>query len=161
MATSRLPSRGPKIGQSYNVTSVLSWFPRKGDKIRNGYIILAVAGAQDWMEVRCNPCVLRGPQKKGTESMVATSPLPLRGPKIGRKSYLTPPFSGVLKKGGQIRSGYNMHALLGAQDWYVNPIFSGVPTKGDKIRSDKITLAFSGAQDWAEELRDPCFLGGC
>ena len=33
-----------------------------------------------------------GPQQRGTKSEVATSPLPSRGPKGGRKCYVTPAF---------------------------------------------------------------------
>ena len=67
----------------------------------------------------------------GRKSDVATSPLPSRGPKRGRKCYFTPAFSGVpnTKRGEKIRSGY-------------------------------LTDAFSGAQKRAEMLCHPCILGG-
>ena len=35
------------------------------------------------------------PQQKGKKTEVATSPLPSRGPKRGRKCYVTPAFSGI------------------------------------------------------------------
>ena len=36
----------------------------------------------------------------------------------------------------------------------------GSPTKGNKIRIGCLNHAFSGAQKWAEQLRNPCILGG-
>ena len=54
----------------------------------------------------CNPCILRGPQQRGTKSEVATSPLPSRGPKRGGKCDIAPAFSGVPNKGHKIRSGH-------------------------------------------------------
>ena len=48
---------------------------------------------------------------------MATSPLPSREPKRGRKCYVTPAFSGVPNKGDKIRSGY------------LTPAFSGVTSK--------------------------------
>ena len=59
----------------------------------------------------CHPCILRdptlsaggkirsGPQQRGTKSEVAASPLPSRGPKRGRKCFVTPTFSGVTEQG--------------------------------------------------------------
>ena len=45
-------------------------------------------------------CKIRsGPQQRGTNSEVAASTLPSRGPKRGRKCYVTPAFSGVPKQG--------------------------------------------------------------
>ena len=81
-----------------------------------------------------------GPQQRGTKSKVA--PLPSRGPKRGRKCYVTPAFLGVptAKHGKQ------------NQKWS--------PTKGNKIRSGCLTAAFLGAQKRAEMLRHRCILRG-
>ena len=45
------------------------------------------------------------PNKRGKQRALAASPLPSRGPKTGRKCYLTPAFSGVpnAKRGEEIR----------------------------------------------------------
>ena len=65
------------------------------------------------------------------KSDVATSPLSSRGPRRGRKGYITPAFSGVPNA-----------------------------KRGDKIASGYPTVAFSVAQKRAEVLRYPCILGG-
>ena len=99
---------------------------------------------QRWLP---HPCLLGGPKvgrsatqplysrrsrtpSAGRKSEVATSPLPSRGAKSGRKCYATPLFSGIPKA-----------------------------TRGEKIRSGYLTDAFSGAQKRAELLRNPCILG--
>ena len=42
-----------------------------------------------------------GPQQRGTTSEMAASTLPSRGPKRGRKCYITPAFPGIPNKGEQ------------------------------------------------------------
>ena len=66
---------GPKEGANATSTMHSRGSPTKGSKIRSG------------------------PQQRGTKSEMATSPLPSRGPKGGRKCYVTPTFSGVPKHG--------------------------------------------------------------
>ena len=119
VAASPLPSRGPKRGRKCIVTLAFSGItnakcgkqkqkrsPTKGKEIRSG------------------------PQQWGTKSQVAASPLPSRGPKRGRKCYVTPAFSG-----------------------------SPTPSMGSKIKSGCLTPAFSRAQKRAEMQRHPCILG--
>ena len=43
----------------------------------------AFSGAQNRAGILCQPCILRGPQQKGTKLDLATSPLPSREPKRG------------------------------------------------------------------------------
>ena len=93
------------------------WSPTKGDKIRSG------------------------PQQRGTKSEVAASTLPSRGPKRGRKCYVTHAFSGVP----------NTKRVEQNQKWS--------PAKGNKIRNGCLTPAFLGAQKRVEMLRNPAFLG--
>ena len=60
----------------------------------------------------CHPCILGGPQQRGTKSEVATSPLPSRGPKEGGNA-----FSGVpnAKRGHRNpQSSYTANSILGA-----------------------------------------------
>ena len=52
-----------------------------------------------------------GVPTKGTNSKVATSPLPAWGPKTGPKCYITPAFLGVPNKGDKFNSGYITPAL--------------------------------------------------
>ena len=73
------------------------------------------------------PCILGYPQQRGTKSEVATSPLPSRGPKGGRKCYVTLAFLGV------------PNANRGEQN------HKWSPTKGNEIRSGCLTPAFWGA----------------
>ena len=60
MATSPLPSPGPKIGRNRYVTPTFSGVTKQGDKIRSGYII---------------PCSLGGPKVGG----IVTQPLHSQG----------------------------------------------------------------------------------
>ena len=132
------PSRGPKRGRKCYVTPAF-WgnpkrqargakselVPKKGNKIRNGCLTLAFLEAQKRAKMRRHPCILGGPQKRGAKSKVATSPLPSRGPKRGRKCYVTPAFSGVPKKGEQ-----NQKWL-----WLPHPCFLGGPKEGRNATS--------------------------
>ena len=86
---------------------------------------------------------------KVTKSEVAASPLPSRGPKGGRKSYVTPAFSGVPKQGGKIRSGRLDPTFSWAQNGAEvlrNRTLLGIPKQGNKIRSGCLTPAFSRGQ---------------
>ena len=81
VATSPLPSRGPKRGWKCNVTPAFSgipnakrgeqnqkWSPTKGNKIRSGCLTPAFSGAQKRVEMLCHPCILGVPEqgfKKG------------------------------------------------------------------------------------------------
>ena len=66
MATSPLPSRGPKRGRNCYVTPAFSGIPnaKRGEKIRSGYLTLAFSGAQKRAEVLHNLCILGGPQRQ-------------------------------------------------------------------------------------------------
>ena len=86
--------------------------------------------------------------------MVA-SPLPSRGPKRGRKCYVTPAFSGVpnAKCGDNISSGYLTLAFLGARKragLLRNPWVRNVK-RGDKISSatsPRLSLRPIRGQNW-------------
>ena len=106
---------GPKEGGNATSPVHSQGSPTKGNKIRSG------------------------PQQRETEPQVATSPLPSRGPKRGRKCYITPAFSRIPNKGEK------------NQNWS--------PTNGNKTRNGYLTPAFSGAQKRSEMLRHPCILG--
>ena len=75
--------------------------PTKGIKIRSGCLL----GAQKSAEMLHHPCILGDPQHRGKKSEVAASPLPSRGPKRGRKCYITRAFSGVPKQGDKVKGG--------------------------------------------------------
>ena len=62
-----------------------------------------------------SPLRSRGPQQRGTKSQVDASPLPSRGPKRGRKCYVTPTSSGIPNKGEQNHKWLPHPCLLGAQ----------------------------------------------
>ena len=82
-----------------------------------------------------------GPQQRGTKPKVAASPLPSRGPKRGRKCYVTPAFSRILNKRKQNQKWLPHRCLLGGTKEGGNatpPLHSrGSPTTsaGSKIRS--------------------------
>ena len=98
--------------------------------------------------IRTHPCNLR------THTVGLTPfhpPLPSRGPKRGRKCYVTPAFLGIPKQGGgggQIIYGFLTPAFSGAQkraEMLCRPcIVANLQTKGDKIRIGCLTPAFSG-----------------
>ena len=136
VATSPLPSRGPKRGQKCYITPAFSWVPNKGDQ------------NQKWLP---HPCLLGGPK----EVKNATSPLhshgsPTKGTKI-RSGCLTLAFSGAQKRskmlhhpcipmGPQQRGPKSEVAASPlpsrgpkrGQKCYITPAFSWVPNKGDQ-----------------------------
>ena len=64
MATSPLPSLGPKKGRDCGVTPAFSGIPnaKHEEKIRSGNLTPTFLGAQKGAGLLCNPCILRGPQ---------------------------------------------------------------------------------------------------
>ena len=102
-----------------------------------------------------HPYILEDPQHRGTKSEVAASPLPSRGPKRGRKCYITPAFSGVPNIGVQNHKWLPHPYLLGGPKEggsATSPLrFRGSPNKGTKSKV---------AHKWAEMLYDPYVLGG-
>ena len=129
-----------------------------------GCLSHAFSGAQKWAELLRQPSILGGPQQRGAKSELAASAMPSRGPKSGRKCYVTPAFSGVPNKGEQNQNSLPQPCLLGgpkAGGSATSPLHSwGSPTKGSKIRIGCLSHAFSGAQKWAEVLRHPGVLEG-
>ena len=87
MATSPLPSLGPKRGRKCYVTPAFSGIPnaKLGDKIRSGYLTLAFFGAQKRAELLRNPCILEDSQRqaRGENQKWLPHPCLLGGPKEG------------------------------------------------------------------------------
>ena len=81
LPTSPPPSPGPKRGRKCYVRES----PPKENIIRTRYRTQPFPGAQKRAEMVSHPCILGGPHQRGTKSEHATSPLPSRGPKRGRK----------------------------------------------------------------------------
>ena len=111
--------------------------------------------------ITTSPLHSHGSPNKGTNSQLADSPLPSRGPTNGLNCYTTRALSGVPNKGDKIRNGYLTPAFSGAHKWAEllrNPGVLGVPNKSDKIRIGYLTSAFSGAHKWEELLRNPCII---
>ena len=138
----------------------------KGDQIRSGYLTPAFAGAEEGGSAMSPLHSRRSPTPSaGRKSEVATSPLPSRGPKRGRKCYVTPAFLGIpnAKRGEKIRIGCLTPDFSRAQktaEMLRHPCILGGPqTKGEKIRSGYLTPAFSGGQKRAGMLCHPCILG--
>ena len=65
MATSPLPSRGPKRGLNCYATPAFLGVPnaKRGDKIRSSYLTPAFSGGQKRAEMLRNPYILEGPQR--------------------------------------------------------------------------------------------------
>ena len=66
MATTPLPSLGPKRGGNCYVTPTFTGIPnaKRGKKIRSGYLTRAFLGAQKRAELLRNPCILGDPQRQ-------------------------------------------------------------------------------------------------
>ena len=88
MATSPLPSQGPKRGRNRYITPAFSGSPnaKLGNKIRSGYLTPAFSVAQKRAELLHNPCILGDPQRqaRGENQKWLPHPCLLRGPKEGR-----------------------------------------------------------------------------
>ena len=154
MATSPLPSWGPKEKRKCYVTLAFSKIPNAKRreqnqkcsatikrKIRNGCPTTTFPEGQRKAQMLLHPCNLRDPQDRGTKFDVATTTVPSRGPKRGQKCYVTPPFSVIPNK------------MCGEQNQKRSP------TKKNKIRSGCRTPAFLEAQKRAGMLLNPCILG--
>ena len=90
---------GPKVGASPMSPLHSLGSPTEGNKIRSSCLSHAFSRAQKWAKVLRHPCSLEGPQERGSNSELAASTIPSRGPKSRRKCYATPAFSGVANKG--------------------------------------------------------------
>ena len=87
MSTSRLPSWGPKRGRDCYVTPAFSGIPntKHGEKIRSGYLTPAFLRAQKGAALRCNLCILGGPERqaRGENQKWLPHPCLPGGPKGG------------------------------------------------------------------------------
>ena len=156
-------SLGPKNGQNCFVTPAFSGVPKEREQSEKWLHHLRLLGGLRLGGVATSPLRSRVSPEKGTKSEVATSPLPSRGPKIGRSCYIKSRSPGCPNKGAKSEvatSAVPSRWPKSGRNCYVTQAFSGVPRKGDKIKRGYITFAFLGAQDWAELLRHPCVLGG-
>ena len=88
-----------------------------------------------------HPCFLGDSQQRGRKSELVASPLPSRGPKRGRKCYVSDALLGIPNSKHREKN----------QKWS--------PIKGNKSRSGCLTLAFLGAQKRAQMLCHPGILG--
>ena len=175
---------GPKRGRKCYVTPAFSGVPsaKRGDQNQKWPPHPCLLGRPKEGGGAMSPPHSRGSptrQARGSKSEVATSPLPSREAKRGRRCYVTPAFPGGPKDGGnatsplhsrgspskgnKIRSGCLIIAFSETQkraEVLRNPLHSrGSPIKGKKIRSGCLTPAFCGAQKRAEMLRHPCISG--
>ena len=87
VATSPLPSQGPKGGRNCYVTPAFSWVPntKPGDQFKSGYPNPAFLGAQKRAELLRNPYILGGPQHqvRGQNQNWLPRPYLLGAPKEG------------------------------------------------------------------------------
>ena len=88
MATSPMPSRGPKRGRKCYVTLAFSGIAdaKRKEKIRSGYLNPPFSGAQRRAEMLRNPCTLGDPQReaRGENQKWLPRPCLLGGPQEGR-----------------------------------------------------------------------------
>ena len=164
LAASVMPPRGPKSGRKCYFTPAFSGVPNKGKQNQN------------WLP---QPCLLGGRQVGGSAASslnsqgcptkenifeLAASTTPSRGPKRGRKCYVTAAFWGFPNKGEHIQNWLPQPCLLRGPKVggsAMSPLHSRrSPTKGNIFRIGCLSHASSGAQKWAEVLRHPCILGG-
>ena len=87
VATSHVPSRGPKRGRNNYVTPAFSGVPnaKRGDRLRIGHLTRAFSGAQKRAELLHNPCILGSPrrQARGQNQKWPPHTCLLGGPKEG------------------------------------------------------------------------------
>ena len=111
MATSALPSQGPKVGWNGYITPACPGSPMlsTGRKSERAQI------QATWLH---NPCLL-AVHGTGRKSEVATSPLPSQGLDVGGMATLPMPARGssMLSTGEKLRSGYFTAAFPRAQTW--------------------------------------------
>ena len=62
--------------------TMFSGVPKQGDKISSDYISPTFLGAQKWVELLRNPCILGVPQKRGQNQTWLHHPCLLGGPKV-------------------------------------------------------------------------------
>ena len=122
MATSRLHSRGPRLGWNCYATPAFSGVPhaKRRKKITSGCATPTFLGTQKRAELLRNPCILRVPNAK-------------RGEKI-RSGCLTPTFSGAQKRAELLRNpcilgGPRRQARGGNHKWLPHPCLFGGPKK--------------------------------
>ena len=105
---------------------------------------------------------LRPQQRRATSQLVASA-MPSRGPKSGRKCYVSPTFLGVPNKGEQNQDCLLQPCLLGGPKVggsSMSPLHSrGSPTKWNKIRIGCLSHAFSGAKSGRKCYVNPAFSG--
>ena len=106
-------SRASRCAVLLHNPCVLRGSPIEGDKIRTAYITPALSEARKRAGLLRNPCVLGRPQKKGTKSEVAISPLASLGPEAGWYWFMAAEFSGVPNRRGQNQGWLHQPCLLG------------------------------------------------
>ena len=136
LATSAMPSRGPKTRRSCYATPAFSRVPdaKRGDKITSGSLALAFSG------------------------------VPNKGHEITR-GYLTPAFSGAQKRVESLRKprilgGPQRQTRGQNQKWLPHPCLLGAPKA---VRMLRIPCVVGGPQQRGQDqkrLRHTCLLGG-
>ena len=155
VATSPLPSRGPRRGRKCYVIPAFSGVPdaKRREKFRSGYLTPAFSAGQRGRKCYVTPAFSWVPNaKRGKKIKRAASPLPSRGPRRGRKCYITPAFSGIPNAKRRRNS-----------EVATSPLPSWGPKRGRKCC---VTSAFSGCpqrqvrREIHKWLLHPCILGG-
>ena len=131
MATSPLPSQGPKRGRKCYVTHAVWGSPTPS------------AGGNS--EVATSPLHSRGP-RRGQKCYVTSAFSRVPSREKFRSGYLTPAFSGAHRMAEVLHNP----CILGVPN----------AKRGSTFRSGYLTPTFSGAKKRAEVLRNPCIPGG-
>ena len=131
--STKTPPSLPHQHPSVQFVSAAKRIPHVGTTIVHPFLKGAKGGPFYHLLLR-HPCILGIPKQRGTKSELAASPLPSRGPKRGRKCYVTPAFSGIPKQRGTkselAASPLPFRGPKRGQKCCVTPAFSGVPYKG-------------------------------
>ena len=176
VAASPLSSRRPNRGRKCYITPAFLGIPNIGDKVKSGCLTLAFSGAQKRAEKLRHQCILGDPQHRVYKSKVATSPLPFRGPKRGRKCYITPAFLGIPNIGdknkkwlphpcllGGPKEGQNatspVHSLGSPTPSVASKIRSGPQHRGTKLKVAASPLPSRGPKRGRKCYITPAFLG--
>ena len=156
---------GPKEGGNATPPLQSRGSPTKRSKITSGCLSPAFSGGQKRAEMLRHTYILGDPkcQAPRTKSEVVATPCLIRGPKEGRKCYVTPAFSGIPNKGEQNQKWLPHACLLGGPKEGANatsPLHSrGYRTKGSKPEVDASPLPSQKPKRGRKCYATPAFSG--
>ena len=159
MPTSPVPSRGPKSGRNCYATPTLSGGPQQGGPNGNSLAHLCLLGGPQVGRIGTSPLHSRSSPTRRTNSELATSPVPSRGPTSGRNCYVTPALSGCPSKRDKIKVGRLTPAFPGrggAQGCRI--AMTQLHCRGSPRQGRNSKLAASPVPSWGPTNAGNCYI---